>query len=53
MGKMSENGNNEREYVRMTAEEREAEAAILSAAAESGENADADKTAVQPHKKKR
>lgn len=43
MGKMSENGNNEREYVRMTAEEREAEAAILSAAAESGENADADK----------
>lgn len=44
MGKMSENGNNEREYVRMTAEEREAEAAILSAAAESGENADADKS---------
>lgn len=43
MGKMSENGNNEREYVRMTAEEREAEAALLSAAAESGENADADK----------
>lgn len=43
MGKMSENGNNEREYVRMTAEEREAEAAILSAAAESDENADADK----------
>lgn len=43
MGKMSENGNNEREYVRMTAEEREAEAAILSAAAESSENADADK----------
>lgn len=43
MGKMPENGNNEREYVRMTAEEREAEAAILSAAAESGENADADK----------
>lgn len=43
MGKMSENGNNEREYVRMTAEEREAEAAILSAASESGENADADK----------
>lgn len=42
MGKMSENGNNEREYVRMTAEEREAEAALLSAA-ESGENADADK----------
>ena len=43
MGKMSENGNNERKYVRMTAEEREAEAAILSAAAESGENADANK----------
>lgn len=43
MGKMSENGNNEREYVRMTAEEREAEAALLSAAAESVENADADK----------
>lgn len=43
MGKMSENGNNEREYVRMTAEEREAEAALLSAAAESGENADTDK----------
>lgn len=43
MGKMSENGNNEREYVRMTAEEREAEAAILSVAAESDENADADK----------
>ncbi len=43
MGKMSENGNNEREYARMTAEEREAEAALLSAAAESGENADADK----------
>lgn len=43
MGKMSENGNNEREYVRMTAEEREAEAALISAAAESGENADADK----------
>lgn len=43
MGKMSENGNNEREYVRMTAEEREAEAAILSVAAESSENADADK----------
>ena len=43
MGKMSENGNNEREYVRMTAAEREAEAALLSAAAESGENADADK----------
>lgn len=43
MGKMSENGNNEREYVRMTAEERETEAALLSAAAESGENADADK----------
>ncbi len=43
MGKMSENGNNEREYVRMTAEERESEAAILSAAAESGENTDADK----------
>lgn len=43
MGKMSENGNNEREYVRMTAEERVAEAALLSAAAESGENADADK----------
>lgn len=43
MGKMPENGNNEREYVRMTAEEREAEAALISAAAESGENADADK----------
>lgn len=53
MGKMSENGNNEREYVRMTAEEREAEAALLSAAAESGENADADKNGGSAAQKKR
>lgn len=53
MGKMSENGNNEREYVRMTAEERETEAALLSAAAESGENADADKNGGSAAQKKR
>lgn len=43
MDKTPENGKNEREYVRMSAEERKAEATLLSAAAESSGKADVDK----------